>query len=94
MGKSTISTGPFSIAFCMFTRVYRKKKRYLMVKTCKNHGFRLRFSLKPWFPVDFPNKTNPVTEKKPIRSRNDPVPYGPEGSPTGAAAKHFGHLPG
>ena len=26
MGKSTISTGPFSIAFCMFTRGYESRK--------------------------------------------------------------------
>ena len=26
MGKSTISTGPFSIAFCMFTRGYPQQK--------------------------------------------------------------------
>ena len=26
MGKSTISTGPFSIAFCVFTRVYAKDR--------------------------------------------------------------------
>ena len=33
MGKSTISTGPFSIAFCMFTRPGNRQFR------CRSHAF-------------------------------------------------------
>jgi hypothetical protein len=43
MGKSTISTGPFSIAFCMFTRP--GNYRFITIKSPFSYGFPMVFLL-------------------------------------------------